>query len=326
MKTPVMLSFILMLIAHIACSQKANTPVELNGRLSVQDGRIVNAKGKPPQLRGISMSWSVWQGQKYYHPEVINWLCTDFKASVIRVSMAVEPKGGYLQDSARQVQLIATVTDAAVVNGVYVLIDWHDHHADKNVDKAKHFFAMMAKKYSGTPNVIYEIWNEPENVSWPVVKNYAVEVIKTIRSFDADNLIIVGSPRWDQDVDIASADRVTGFKNIAYSFHFYASDPYHQQKLRDKANIAIKNKLPLFVTEWGVGEANGDGMFNRGKTEVWLRWIEDNQLSWANWNLTDKDETTAFLKPGAPVTANWKEQDLTPAGIFIRSNLRSLNK
>ncbi|MCC8409769.1 glycoside hydrolase family 5 protein [Mucilaginibacter sp. UR6-1] len=325
-KVTMLFALVLMLMTQAACSQTVTTPVKANGRLSVDNGRVVNEHGNPPQLRGISMSWSIWQGQKYYNPEVISWLCTDFKASVIRVSMAVEPKGGYLQDSARQLQLITTVTDQAIRKGAYVLIDWHDHHANKNIDKARQFFAMMAKRYKGTPNVIYEIWNEPERVSWAVVKDYAVEIIKTIRKFDAENLIIVGSPHWDQDVDIASADPITGFKNIAYSFHFYASDPYHQQKLCNRANMAIKNKLPLFVTEWGVGEADGNGVFDKGKTDVWLKWLEDNRLSWTNWNVTDKNETTALLKPGAAISANWKEQHLTPAGIYIRLKLRSLNK
>ncbi|MBE9585461.1 glycoside hydrolase family 5 protein [Mucilaginibacter sp. JRF] len=325
-KVIILLISMSILMLQSAYPQVNSTPGTKNGKLSVRDGRIVNEHGNPPQLRGISLSWSIWQGQKYYNPDVINWLCADFKASVIRVSMAVEPKGGYLQDSARQVQLVTTVTDQAIKNGAYVLIDWHDHHADKNIEKAKQFFALMAQKYKGKPNVIYEVWNEPEKVSWSVVKNYAVEVIKTIRRVDADNLIIVGSPTWDQDVDVAAADPITGFKNIAYSFHFYASDQNHQQQLRDKANIAIKNKLPLFVTEWGVGEATGDGVFDKAKTDVWLKWMEDNQLSWANWNVTDKNETTALLKPGASVSANWTEQNLTPAGIYIRSKLRQLNK
>jgi endoglucanase len=121
----------------------------------------------------------------------------------------------------------------------------------------------MAKRYKGVPNVIYEIWNEPTPVSWDSVKNYAVQVITEIRKYDPDNLIIVGSPHWDQDVDVAAADPIKGFKNIAYSFHFYASDPNHQEKLRAKADLALKKGLPLMVTEWGVGESNGNGRFDK---------------------------------------------------------------
>ncbi|WP_428328959.1 glycoside hydrolase family 5 protein [Mucilaginibacter sp.] len=236
-----------------AFAQQTPTPVLVNGALRVDGSRIVNKNGTAPQLRGISFSWSLWQGRKYYNPAVVNWLASDFKASIIRASMGVQPDHGYLQEPALQKQLIVNVVDQAIKDGIYVLIDWHDHHGNIHTEQSKAFFAEMAHRYTGVPNVIYEIWNEPEAIGWDTIKNYAVQVITEIRKYDPDNLIVVGSPKWDQDVDVAAADPITGFKNIAYSFHFYASDPYHQEKLRVKADIAIKKGLPLIVTEWGVG-------------------------------------------------------------------------
>ncbi|WP_419788486.1 glycoside hydrolase family 5 protein [Mucilaginibacter sp. SP1R1] len=209
---------------------------------------------------------------------------------------------------------------------MYVLIDWHDHNSNLHTEQAKAFFKQMAQKYKGVPNVIYEIWNEPAATDWATVKSYALQVITVIRQYDKDNIIVVGSPHWDQDVDVAAADPIKGFNNIAYSFHFYASDPYHQDALRAKADKAIKLGLPLIITEWGVGEANGDGKFDLEKTNTWLKWMEDNQLSWANWNITDKHETTAILQKDAPVNGGWTPANLTPAGAYIRNELRDLNK
>lgn len=306
--------------------QTMTTPVAKHGWLEVQNGKIVDQHGKPPQLRGISFSWSIWQGQKYYNTDVVNWLTTDFKVDIIRASMAVQPNGGYLQDSVAQVNLITGVIDQAIKNGLYVLIDWHDHNGHLHISESLRFFAKMAQRYKDVPNVIYEIWNEPEAIKWDTVKNYTKQVIGEIRKYDPKNLIVVGSPHWDQDVDVASHTPITGFQNIAYSFHFYASDKNHQEKLRAKADLAIKNKLPLFITEWGVGEANGDGVFDMEKTEAWLKWAEDNQLSWVNWNITDKKETTALLQPGANVKGNWTLAELTPAGAYIRKKIRTLNK
>jgi len=322
----IILSALFLSMSMMLFSQAPLTPVARNGVLHVENGLVVNQNGVPPQLRGLSFSWSIWEGRKYYNPAVVNWISTDFKISIMRAAMAVQPNYGYLQQPGLQTQLMMNVVDAAIKNGIYVLIDWHDHHSNQHVEQSKQFFSLMAKKYAGTPNVIYEIWNEPERTTWDTVKNYAVQIITEIRKYDPDNLVIVGSPHWDQDVDIASADPITGFKNIAYSFHFYASDPNHQEALRAKADKAIKNSLPLFVTEWGVGESNGNGRFDKKKTEVWLKWVEDNKLSWANWNITDKDETTALLMPDAPVTGGWTEDQLTAAGVYIREKLRGLNK
>jgi endoglucanase len=304
----------------------AQTPVAVNGNLTVQNGKIVNKNGAAPQLRGISFSWSLWQGRKYYTPAVVDWLAGDFKVSIIRASMGVQPDHGYLQEPALQKQLIVNVVDQAIKDGIYVLIDWHDHHSNQHLQRSKEFFAEMAQKYKGVPNVIYEIWNEPEAISWDTVKNYAVQVITEIRKYDPDNLIVVGSPHWDQDVDVAAANPIAGFKNIAYSFHFYASDPNHQEKLRSKGDLAIKKGLALMITEWGVGESNGNGKFNLDQVKTWMDWMEANHLSWTNWNITDKQETTALLFPGAPENGGWTNEQLTPAGIYIRKQLRELNK
>jgi len=312
-------------ITHLI-AQPVKRPVEIHGALRVEGNQMVNASGIQPQLRGISLSWSLWAGKKYYNPEVIDWLSKDFKISLLRASMGVQPEGGYLQNKEEQMDLMTTVIDKAIGNGIYVLIDWHDHNADQHLEESKAFFATMAQKYSGVPNVIYEIFNEPAQQNWDVVKKYSIEVIKTIRQYDPKNVIVVGSPRWDQDVDVAAADPIKGFDNLIYSFHFYASDPNHQEKLRAKAELAMKQGIALFVTEWGVGESNGDGEFNRQKTATWMDWMEKNKLSWANWNLTDKKETTGLLHPGAAVSGGWSEEQLTDAGKYIREQLRLMNK
>lgn len=297
-------------------------PIEIHGALRTVGNQMVDKAGFPPQLRGISLSWSLWAGKKYYNPEVIDWLTTDFKITLLRASMGVQPEGGYLKNRDEQMKLMITVIDKAIRNGIYVLIDWHDHNAEQHLEESKEFFAIMAKKYSGVPNVIYEIFNEPAKQNWDVIKSYSIEVIKTIRQYDAKKIIVVGSPKWDQDVEVAAADPIKGFDNLVYSFHFYASDPNHQEKLRAKAELAMKLGIALFITEWGVGESNGNGEFNREKTALWMDWMEKNHLSWANWNLTDKKETTALLMPGASVRGGWSDEQLTEAGKYIREQLR----
>lgn len=320
--------FLLLYVKPADCQtdlQKTRSPAERHGFLKTTGNRIVDQHGAPPQLRGMSFSWSIWGGKKYYNNDVVDWLVDDFNVSLIRLSMAIEPDGGYLQQPNEQAALVKQLATRAIERGIYVIIDWHDHHADKNIVQAKAFFADMARLYAGTPNVIYEIWNEPEQQSWPTVKAYALAVIEEIRKHDPANLIVVGSPRWCQDVDVAAADPITGYDNIAYSFHFYASDPHHQEHLRQKAEVALQRGLPLLVTEWGVGEANGDGIFDVKKTAQWMNWMEEHRLSWANWNITDKKETTAILNSGAPTSGNWTKNQLSPAGNYIRQQLRERN-
>lgn len=312
-------------VCSIASAQKL-TPVQKHGKLHIIDGKMLDASNTIVQLRGISFSWSIWGGRKYYNSDVVKWLKKDFNINLIRIAMAVQPDSGYIQDPEGQELLITNTIDAAIEQGLYVILDWHDHNAHQHIPQSKAFFSKMARKYSGVPNLIYEIWNEPERTEWSVIKSYALQIIPEIRDADPKAIIVVGSSTWDQDVDITAKDPITNYKNIAYSFHFYASDPGHQENLMAKADRAIAMGLPLFVTEWGVGEASGDGVFDQQKTDKWLNWLEKNQISWANWNLTDKKETTALLMPGASITGKWPIKLLTNAGAYIRTQLRSLNK
>ena len=245
----------------------------------------------------------------------------DFKVDLIRLSMAIEPEGGYLQNPKKQEEKIISLIDQGIERGIYVIIDWHDHNANKNQIESEAFFQEMSKRYQHVPNVIYEIWNEPERQTWQEIKAYSEKIISAIRTYDKKNLIVVGSPHWDQDVDITAKDPIDLFDNLVYSFHFYASDRGHQERLREKAEVALGLGLPLFITEWGVGEANGNGEFNLEKTDKWVHWMEQYKLSWVNWNITDKEETTALLKPGAPVNGGWDTSNLTSAGNYIRTVL-----
>ena len=46
--------------------------------------------------------------------------------------------------------------------------------------------------------MIYEICNEPNGVDWNTIKSYADQVIPAIRQYDAEAIILVGTPQWDQ--------------------------------------------------------------------------------------------------------------------------------
>ena len=87
---------VLLFLVNFSFAQPINW-LKRNGALKVVGGKIVNKHSAEPQLRGISMSWSIWNGKKYYNPDVVNWLRSDFNISLLRVSMAVQPDGGYLQ-------------------------------------------------------------------------------------------------------------------------------------------------------------------------------------------------------------------------------------
>lgn len=295
--------------------------VDKIGSISVKGTKLVDKNNNPVALHGMSMFWSQWM-DKYYNYNCIKWLRDDWKCTVVRAAMGIE-RDGYLAKPDSEMNKIKTVIDACIDLGIYVIVDWHDHDAHEHKAEAINFFKEIAKQYGNKPNIIYEIYNEPTKVSWDdVVKPYAEDVIKNIRSIDPDNLIIVGTPIWSQDVDAASANPLK-FSNIAYGIHFYAAT--HKQYLRDKALAAMKNNAALFVSEFGTCEANGNGILDRTELDTWFKFMEDNNLSWCNWSVADKNETASILKNGADPNGNWSASDLSESGLLIREKIRMVN-
>ncbi len=299
----------------------SQTPVQQHGQLKVQGNLILDQHGNPVQLRGMSFFWSQWMGQ-YYNKNCVKWLVDDWKVSIVRAAMGAkhdESQSGYMYDGSEQYKVRAVV-DAAIKEGIYVIIDWHDHHAEENAKAAQSFFENMARRYGKHPNVIYEIYNEPLKVSWSsVVKPYAEQIVSAIRAIDPDNLIIVGTPSWCQNVNEAADDPLQG-ENIVYGLHFYAAT--HGADIRDKAQYALDKGIPLFVSEFGTCLASGDGFLDSAETEVWFSFMDKYKLSWCNWSVADKDETASALVPGGRWFGKWKQKDLTTSGRIIRRKLR----
>ncbi len=301
----------------------AQTAVEKYGQLSVKGNKVVDKSGNPVQLKGMSLFWSQEIG-KYYNYSAIKWLRDDWKCTIVRAAMAVEG-GGYLTNPEREKQKVDSAVNAAIKLGLYILIDWHDHHGQRHTAQSQKFFAEMAQKYGKYPNIIYELYNEPlNNVSWAdSIKPYHEAVIATIRKYDTKNIIVCGTRTWSQDVDEASLNPIKG-DNIAYALHYYAAT--HKQDLRNKADAALKNGIALFVTEFGTVFANGDGDVNYEESRLWWDFCDKHQLSWCNWSVCDKKESSAALKPGASATGGWDLNMLNPSGILVRSELRGENK
>ncbi len=302
--------------------QNSETAVDTHGQLQVAGNKILDKNKKPVQLRGMSLFWSQWMGQ-FYTKEAVNWLKKDWKCTIVRAAMGVEDADGYLSNKEKEKQKIFTVIDAAIAEGIYVIVDWHSHHAEDHVKDAEVFFAEVAQKYGNHPNLIYEIYNEPLEVSWKnTLKPYHEKIIAVIRKHDPDNLIICGTRRWSQEVDEVIGNEINDV-NVAYTLHYYAST--HKQFLRSKAQKALNAGIPLFVTEYGTTEASGDGFINTGEVRLWWNFLDTNKISWCNWSIADKNEASAALRPGASGIGGWKDSEITKSGKMIRDEMRLKN-
>lgn len=311
-----------MLLLVLSCSMANAQFVKKHGQLSVKGTQLVDKNQQTIVLRGVSFGWhSMWP--RFYNEKAVSWLAKDFNCNIVRAAMGIEAgEHSYRKEPQFSKDRIEAVIKGAIESDIYVIIDWHSHNV--NLKEAKEYFEEISKKYGKYPNVIYEVFNEPDYETWPEVKAYAEEVIKVIRANDPDNIILVGSPRWDQDVNLPAADPIKGYANLMYTMHFYAAT--HGKELRDRTDEAIKNGLPIFISESAGMEATGDGPMNYVAWQEYIDWMEEKKLSWITWSVSDKDETCSMLKKSAPSEGEWKDEDLKESGLKTREFLRKHNR
>ena len=328
MTVVLVLSVVTVLTPAKEAEAAAATAVSTHGKLAVKGTQLVDKNGQPFQIHGVSTHGLQWFGQ-YNNKAAYQTLRDDWGANAIRLAMYVD-EGGYYSDRNGMKKKVTDGVQYATELGMYAIIDWHLLNVNpKNyTSEAKSFFKEMAQKYKNYDNVIYEICNEPSNCPWSDIKSYATEVIQTIRAYDKDAIIIVGTPTWSQlgnqgHTYEPADDPIRGYSNLMYAFHFYASESSHNQWLTAKIGTAIDKGLPVFVSEFGLSEASGNGNVDLNKAAEWMKRCDDRNVSYCVWSLCNKNESSALIKSSCGKTSGWNIDDLTKAGQFIRNHYRS---
>ena len=296
------------------------------GRLHVKGTKLVDKKGHEVQLRGVSTHGLSWYPQ-YVNDKCFAQLHDKWGANVVRLAMYTEEYNGYCSGDAKNrsdlKKLIKKGVRLAKKHKMYVIVDWHilsDGNPNSHKKEAKAFFREMSREFKGYNNVIYEICNEPNNgTSWKEIKSYARSVISTIRKNDKKAVIVVGTPTWSQDVDQAAADPSKG-DNIMYALHFYAAT--HKADLRNKMTAAINKGLPVFVTEYGICDASGNGAIDKKEADRWVQTMDEYGVSYIAWNLSNKQESSSIIKSSCSKVSGFKKSELSDEGKWLYNLLR----
>lgn len=298
----------------LATTYPAGSPVAINGKLKVEGTQLVNECGYPVQLRGMSSHGPQWFGNCICN-ESLQSLVDDWNISLFRIAMYVQEEG-YVTKKEYWRGWIDDIVEICGSLGIYCIIDWHvlnPGNPMNNLDDAKEFWQYMSTKHGSDKHVLYEICNEPNGTDWTTVKSYAETIVPIIRNNNDETVIIIGTPTWSQDVDVASQNKVSG-TNIMYTLHFYAGS--HGAELRSKAETALNNGAPIFVTEFGTSAASGDGNYSPDATKTWIDWMNQKKISWANWSYSDKGEVSGALTSGACNNKQWNST--TESGALIK--------
>lgn len=297
-----------------------------NGALSVKGTQLVDEKGQAVQLRGISTHGIAWFPD-FVNQDAVTQLSEDWGANLFRIAMYTDENGGYCTDGEKE-KLKALVTDGveyAKQADMYVIVDWHILHDSNPLThkaEALQFFKEMTEKLKGEKHVLYEICNEPNSgCSWEDIKTYANEVIPVIRENAPEAVILVGTPTWSQEIEKPQNDPITGYDNIMYTLHFYAAT--HKEDLRSKMVNAVEAGTPVFVSEYGLCDASGNGGNDLGQVQSWIDTMDQHGISYAVWSFCNKEETSALIASSCRKTSGFTREDLSESGKWIYDMLHA---
>lgn len=272
--------------------------VSRNGALYVDGTSLKNIYGETFKLKGLSSHGIQWFYDIITY-ENLKYLRDIWGINVFRIAMYTN-EDGYISNPEEVKNKAYNIINMCIDLDLYVIIDWHIlSDGDPNIykEQAKSFFNETSLKYKDIPNLIYEICNEPNQsyVTWSNhIKPYAEEIIPIIRNNSSNSIILVGTPDWSKDI-LSVSNNPLSFSNIMYTIHFYAAS--HKTELQHNITYALENNIPIFISEWGTTDANGNGTIDIESSYNWINFMDLNNLSWVNWSFCNKNEASAILLP-----------------------------
>lgn len=293
--------------------------------LNVSGNLIVDEDGQAVILKGVMPpDPSVLNRRGKFNREFFADI-RDTNVNVIRIP--VHPEEWVKDEDYLWRYLFPIVSWAGEMN-MYVIIDWHyignvstgTGPQMPDIDPAPKdltldFWDLTANYFRDCPNVIFEIFNEPQSIKAEDWRSNAMEIIQTIRDQKANQIIIVGGLDFGKDLSWVMEDPIIG-ENIVYASHIY---PVHSSNKWEYWFGEVVKKYPVLITEWGFMDENRNAKLSYlagDETSYgipFLRYLDEHKIGWVACWYDDKWMPAMF-------TEGWK--GYTHNGDFIIRELR----
>jgi len=266
--------------------------------LSVSDRYIKDSSGKNVILRGVSLVDVAVANSRTRNANALIDMATDqadgWYARVVRLPVypgAIDGQPGWTADpDAYFTEHLDPAVQYCISKQIYCIIDWHyiKDYTSSDVDTAtRAFWNYVAPKYASSPNVIFELFNEPIYPDdWSTWKKTAQPWVDIIRATAPKNLILIGGPRWSQNVAEAATSPFAG-SNLVYVAHIYPQQG--GQDVWDSWFGDSSSTVPYFITEWGWQQ--GGSLPTSGITSGYgipfSAYLDSKGVSWTAWVFDD---------------------------------------
>lgn len=292
--------------------------------LNVSGNQILDADGQTVILKGVMPpDPAVLNRRGKFNREFFSAIQAT-NANVIRIPVHPEE---WVKDEDYLWRYLFPIVGWAGEMNMYVIIDWHyigniatgAGSQMPDIDTASkdltlEFWRLNASYFRDAPNVIFEIFNEPESIGVEEWRNNANEIVRVIRDQGAEQVIIVGGIDFGRDLSWVTEKPILG-ENIAYASHIY---PAHSSDLWQYWFGEAAKKYPVLITEWGFMDENRNTsqsyLAGDQKTygEPFLQYLGARNIGWVACWYDDE-----WLPP--MFTKGWK--GYTQYGKFILQKL-----
>jgi hypothetical protein len=318
--------------------------------LKVVNTQLVNSQGQPVLLRGVNTASMEWTSDGEGH--ILNTVQTairDWHVNIIRLPLAQDRwfgKAPEQKDNGKAYRaLVKNVVDTCAAQGCYILLDLHWSDAGEwGKQIGQHlmpdqnsvaFWKDFAHVYRNRPAVLFDLYNEPHDVSWDIwhdggmvternrrtgeEKTYQAvgmqEMLDTVRSTGARNVVVAGGLDWAYDFSGILAGRQlkdSKGNGVIYANHAYPFKGESVQAWITRMETASQ-QLPVIVSEFG---SEGRGRF--GATgEQWIRQVlqilQDHNWSWIAWDL--------HPSAGPRLISDWNYTPTPSFGVWVQQAL-----
>jgi endoglucanase len=256
------------------------------------DGRFFkDSAGKTVILRGVAVA-DLMELDTMRAPlnvarllDLVSDASQGWYARVVRLT--VYPPDWRLDPDGYVATYLKPAVEHATARGLYAIVDWHEIGDAAPADQeTRQFWAQAAPAFARYPNVLYEVFNESEDLldtSWARWKSNAQPWVDQIRHDAPDTIILIGAPFWTQELRGAVDDPFAG-DNLAYVGHIYPGiDPSVWGPGGAFTQVAAVR--PMMITEWGyrvaaMAPVTGD---QAGFGDPLKAYIEEQRLGWTAW-------------------------------------------
>ncbi len=324
--------------AKVTAQVPKATADQLPPMLRVDGNKVKDASGNEVWLQGVAIPSMEWSGGGENILRSVQVAIDDWNVNVIRLPVKETfwwGTGPYQRDGgAHYRQLVDDVVNLAGAHGVYVVIDLHRYRAPEQVHAD--FWTEVAGIYKDHPAVLFELINEPHDITWDVWKNGGFvstekkqtdaltenteklkgfesigmqAMVDAVRATGAKNIIIAGGLDWAYDLSGVlkgfELEDTTG-NGIVYSTHVYPWKSDWQGKFMD-----VAKKHPIFIGECGA-PAQRMSFIPESRHEDASTWVPDflgvvqaNKYHWTAWSFHPKASPCVLADWDYTPTAYW---------------------